>query len=242
MRFPAGAMSKQVCGTPSWSRYCSGQESGSAVSSRGDGCGTTCAACWGRWAGRTAGSCPSTRNDYGHLGSCIDLRNGSEHAPLDHAAVPGNSMIPDRVRLTFRFGILLGLAPCRKSSALSSTAVCPVRLRGAHRACWFLRGPVGHLAQKVFVLRVASHVATFTALGVDDNPRTATEPWSSIWSRWADGDLKKEETGPRNPSKKESPLQSIVFGKIAGPEFLCSQRGGLQRDHRAPPPVGMNSQ
>jgi SRSO17 transposase len=33
------------------------------VLSRGDGCGTTCAACWGRWAGRTAGSWPSTRGN-----------------------------------------------------------------------------------------------------------------------------------------------------------------------------------
>jgi hypothetical protein len=141
-------------------------------------------------------------------------------------------------------GILLGLIPCRKSSVFSSTAVCPVRPREgrSHRACRLLRGPVGYFAQEVFVLRVPSHVATVTALGIDDNSRTATESWSSIRSRWADGDLKQVETGPRNPPKEESPSQSVVFGKIEGPEFLCSQRGGLQGDHCAPPPVCMNSQ
>jgi outer membrane lipoprotein SlyB len=36
--------------------FCCGWEGGSAGSSRGDGCGTTCAACWGRWAAKTADS------------------------------------------------------------------------------------------------------------------------------------------------------------------------------------------
>jgi hypothetical protein len=38
------------------------------------------------------------RSDNEHLGNRIDLRNGPS-MPDDHAAVPGNSKIPDRVKL-----------------------------------------------------------------------------------------------------------------------------------------------
>lgn len=105
-----------------------------------------------------------------------------------------------------------------------------------------LRCSASYLTQKIFVLRVTSHIAAIPALRVDNDSGTATEPWPSIRSRWIHGYLEHVGTRLRNSSKEKSPLQSIVFGKIAGSEFLCSHRGGLQRDHRAPPPVHINSQ
>ena len=38
------------------------------------------------------------RSDNGHLDNCIGLRN-SPSMPADHTGAPGNSKIPDRVKL-----------------------------------------------------------------------------------------------------------------------------------------------
>ena len=61
------------------------------------------------------------RRDHAHPNSYIGLRNNTEHAPVDHAAAPGNTEIPDRVKLRRRTGP--GPLPARVDGASKSCLV-----------------------------------------------------------------------------------------------------------------------